>query len=160
MNVSQTDNNDIDSAIENCINYIQLNNISNPVEILRYIQSKIIQGRSLDVQDIVTEIEGETNFIIVNRNDLLRTAFEEINSISNYRVTLEVQFYDEVSTVSVSQGSPQEKISALKFSALKVSRAAIRVILACEIMREIDTFCTKKLQYGLKALVKCKCMFY
>ena len=40
---------------------------------------------------------GETNFILVNRDKLLDTAFDELKFHSNYRVTLEVQFYDEVS---------------------------------------------------------------
>ena len=38
---------------------------------------------------------GETNFILVNRNDLIESAFDEIDSISDIRKTL-VQFYDEV----------------------------------------------------------------
>lgn len=40
-------------------------------------------------------LEGETNFIVVDRNNILETTFVEINSIENLRTTLEVQFYDE-----------------------------------------------------------------
>ena len=41
-------------------------------------------------------VGGETNFILVDRNKSLETAFDELKSHNNYRVTLEVQFYGEV----------------------------------------------------------------
>ena len=41
--------------------------------------------------------KGNTNFISVSRDNLLSTAFQEIKELKNYRLTLEVQFYAEVS---------------------------------------------------------------
>lgn len=42
-------------------------------------------------------VEGVTNFILVDRDNLLATAFEELTSHDDLRPTLEVQFYGEVS---------------------------------------------------------------
>ena len=41
-------------------------------------------------------VEGETNYINVDCNNLIETAFEEIKFLDEYRKTLEVQFYGEV----------------------------------------------------------------
>ena len=69
---------------------------TNPVEILRSVQTNMVYGRALDVQDHSIIETGETNFILVNRDDLFDTAFAEINSLTDLRKTLEVQFYNEV----------------------------------------------------------------
>ena len=66
------------------------------MEILRYLQSVVVTGRKLEIEDTTQCVEGETNFILVNRNDLIESAFDEIDSISDIRKTLEVHFYDEV----------------------------------------------------------------
>ena len=68
----------------------------NPVEIVRMLQQGLVTGRCLEVTDMSAENTGPTNFIIVNRNDLLKTGFEELSSIENKFLTLEVQFYGEV----------------------------------------------------------------
>ena len=92
-------------AIQNCVNQ----EITDPVEILRFLQSEIITGRKLEAggtQDDdpcgVDEIgkSDDTNFIIVDRSDILATSFDEINTIKDddLKKTLEVQFYGEVST--------------------------------------------------------------
>lgn len=64
--------------------------VNDPVEILRKLQKEIVTGRSLDVE------EGETNCILVDRNNIMRTRFDEIQSLADLRRTLEVQFYGEV----------------------------------------------------------------
>lgn len=69
---------------------------SNPVEILRCLQEKVVRGRALDIEDVSVCPEGETNFIIVDRDNILSTALEEIKSLDNMYRTLEVKFYDEV----------------------------------------------------------------
>ncbi len=76
-------------------NYSKSNDITNPVEILRYVQSCVVTGRPLDVQDVTVSPEGETSYILINRYDVLKTALEEIKSIENPRLTLEVSFYKE-----------------------------------------------------------------
>jgi hypothetical protein len=71
-------------------------NVQNPIEILRCLQSKIVCGRQLEISDPTQQDDGATNFIIVDRQNIIDTAFDEIKSIENLRLTLEVQFYDEV----------------------------------------------------------------
>ena len=66
------------------------------MEVLRYLQSVIIEGRALDVEDPDSASEGETNQIYVDRNNILVSGMDKIKTIQNYRVTLEVQFYGEV----------------------------------------------------------------
>ena len=69
---------------------------SNPIEILRQMQETFVTGRPLELQSTESCINGRTNFIMVDRWDLLKTAFEEISDIVDPYVTLEVQFYGEV----------------------------------------------------------------
>lgn len=86
----------IEAVIATAIEYCLSHNIQDPVEMLRYLQSVIVRGRKLEIVDTSQCLEGATNFIIVDQNNILETAFEEIDSIADLRTTLEVQFYDEV----------------------------------------------------------------
>ena len=70
--------------------------MNNPVQILKYMQKRLLQGRPLEIEDVTQCISGATNFIMVDRSDLINTGLEEIQHISNKFVTLEVQFYSEV----------------------------------------------------------------
>ena len=70
--------------------------LNNPVEILKYMQTRLIQGRHLEIEDVSKCISGAINFIMVDRSHLINTGLEEIQHISNKFVTLEVQFYNEV----------------------------------------------------------------
>lgn len=56
----------------------------------------IVTGRPLEIENPNEALEGDTNFILVDSENLLSTAFEEINAITDLRKTLEVQFYNEV----------------------------------------------------------------
>ena len=69
----------------------------NPVEIVKYLQKKLLSGRVLDVEDPTISLDGKTNFIMVDRNNILETGFDEIGSLQDKFITLEVQFYNEVS---------------------------------------------------------------
>ena len=40
---------------------------NNAVEVLKYLQENLVQGRPLEVADASQCIDGETNFITVNR---------------------------------------------------------------------------------------------
>ena len=51
---------------------------------LRYLQSKIVRGRFLDVKDNATYIE-ETNFIAVDRDNILETTLDELKSVEDPR---------------------------------------------------------------------------
>lgn len=86
----------MDFIIAKAIDYCISESIQDPVEILRYLQSVIVCGRQFEITDTTQCDEGDTNFIIVDRNNILATGFEEVNSIANLQKTLEVQFYDEV----------------------------------------------------------------
>ena len=50
---------------------------SNPAEILKHLQSKVLTGRQLDITDPTIEVTGETNFILVERENLLESSFDE-----------------------------------------------------------------------------------
>ena len=80
---------------EHCVKYCKETGIENPVEILRIAQKLIVTGRPLDVTDPTVCLEGETGYILINRDDVLKTALEEIQFLKEPRLTLEVGFYDE-----------------------------------------------------------------
>ena len=86
----------VDETADYCLEH----GISDPIEILRYYQQKIVLGRKLDIEDDSEVIEGETNFILIDRNRVLESALEEISGITNLRTCLEVQFYGEVSCIN------------------------------------------------------------
>ena len=97
---STTDSDDdemsVDEVVEKAVEYCRRNDINNPVEILRCLQLNMVTGRALEVEFAHEEKTGETNFILVDRQNLLQTALDEISSLKNFRKTLEVQFYNEV----------------------------------------------------------------
>ena len=64
--------------------------IMKPTEMLRYLQKKIISGRPLEVTSSSQILEGETNFITVDRHNILETTFEELKHVADPRVTFEV----------------------------------------------------------------------
>lgn len=68
----------------------------NPIEILKKLQQEIVCGRALEVADESAALEGDTNYIFVDRDKILETGMEEIKGIENIRMTLEVKFYNEV----------------------------------------------------------------
>ena len=68
----------------------------NAVEVLRVAQKVLVQGRDLEIQDPTGPPPlGKTNYILINRNDLIATTFEGIRGIQNLSLSLEVQFYME-----------------------------------------------------------------
>ena len=64
--------------------------------VLRYYQSQLVEGRPLEIADPSLGTQGMTNQIFVDRLNLLETGLDEIKDLDNKRVTLEVQFYNEV----------------------------------------------------------------
>ena len=86
----------IGKEIVDIIEHCKTKDLNNPVEILKYMQTRLVQGRPLEIEDVTQCISGATNFIMVDRSDLINTGLEEIQHISNKFVTLEVQFYNEV----------------------------------------------------------------
>ena len=71
---------------------IEKHSLSDPVEILRCLQQQVIKGRALDVVDSGNSVEGETNYITVDRSNILTTTFAEFESIEEFCKTFEVDF--------------------------------------------------------------------
>ena len=86
----------IDKEIVDITEHCKTKALNDPVEILKYMQTRLVQGRPLGIDDVTQCISGATNFIEVDRSDLMNTGLEEIEQISNKFVTLEVQLYNEV----------------------------------------------------------------
>ena len=82
--------------IDAVISYCEANNIQNPVEILHCMQKYIVTGRALELQSDSETLVGETNYINVDRMNLLETTFEEVGALENLCITLEVSFYGKV----------------------------------------------------------------
>lgn len=87
----------LESLISEVVEYCRSNHVVDPVEILRYYQSKFVLGRDLDITNPNESCEGATNYILVDRGNILATSFDEVKEISNLRLTLQVNFYGEVS---------------------------------------------------------------
>ena len=89
---------EMDKLAEEAVAYCQENDISNPSEILRVIQNKFVKGRNLEVERVDAVSEGMTQYILVDRNSIIVTAFEELKEVAlmDLRKTLQVDFYGEV----------------------------------------------------------------
>ena len=102
VDLTHTDSNDnsgnktVNYIAQEAVAYCKAESITNHVEILRYLQSVIVYGRPLEIQNIEELVEGETNYILVDRNNLLITLFDDISGIHDLCMTLEVQFYNKV----------------------------------------------------------------
>ncbi|XP_063400103.1 uncharacterized protein LOC134684725 [Mytilus trossulus] len=111
-----TDESNIITLINNCLNYLIENSINDPVDILRYLQKNIVTGRELEISSIETPTDGDTNFISVNRQELIETAFDEVGALTDLRPTLEVQFYGEN---AVDSGGPRKEFFRLILREIK-----------------------------------------
>ena len=87
---------DINSIVEDVVKICKENNINSTKEVIRLMQSKVVQGRSLEIESVDTCPEGSTNYILVDRYHILDTGMEEIDGLENPFLTLDVQFYGEV----------------------------------------------------------------
>ena len=57
--------------------------IVEPKEMLRYLQKKIVKGRPLDIIDLSAVLEGDVNYITVDRENILETTFEELKNVDD-----------------------------------------------------------------------------
>lgn len=89
-------NESVTDIVNSCVKYCIEQEVKDPVDILRIYQKRIVTGRQLDISSEAETIEGETNEINVDRTDLLRSAFDEIQYITDLCLCLEVQYYNEV----------------------------------------------------------------
>ena len=83
----------IDTAVGKVVTFCRTNNVHNPMEVLRCMQQVIVTGRKLELESDSEILEGETNYINVDRMNLLETALEGIGALENLRLTLEVGFF-------------------------------------------------------------------
>ena len=79
---------------ENIVSEFPASVIVEPTEMLRYLQCKIVYGRPLDRTN--DESEEETNFIAVDRDNVLETTFDELRAIQYPRITFQVESYGEI----------------------------------------------------------------
>lgn len=110
VQISDSQEGDFENVIADCINKCKTEKITDPVEVLRCAQKHIVQGRPLDIVSATETIEGETNFIHVNRQEILQSAFDEISFLENLRLTLEVSFYGELAS---DLGGPRKEFFML-----------------------------------------------
>ena len=99
-----------EKVISDLIRKCNAENIIDPIEILRCASTHIVQGRQLDISSASNTVEGETNFIHVDREDILQSAFEELRSLENPCLTLEVSFYGELAS---DLGGPRKEFFML-----------------------------------------------
>ena len=85
---------------------------------LRYLQKKIVAGRHLEVTSTSRILEGETNFITVDRHNILETTFEELKHLAEPRLTFELHFYGER---AVDSGGPRKEWIRLCNQKIKVT---------------------------------------
>ena len=115
---ANTEDPSVDLLAKRCVNYCRANGIENPVEILRCAQSLIVSGRPLDVQNVSESLEGETNFILINRQDVLKSALDEIQFLKDPRLTLSVGFYGECAE---DYGGPRKEFFRLCLRDIKAT---------------------------------------
>ena len=67
----------------------------NQKEIILYFQENIVRGRDLDLGSLDEVTEGEINSISVDRDNILKTNLDEIEYISDFRLTFCGDFISE-----------------------------------------------------------------
>ena len=86
------------------------------MEILWFLQKHIVEGKELDVGDTSDTAERETNYICVNRHDILTSTFSEQEAIQNFHITFEVDFIGEMARY---MGGPRKEWIRLMNAAMK-----------------------------------------
>ena len=46
-------------------------NITDPTDMLKYLQKKVLVGRDFDVSNESSQLSGDTNYILVDRDNIL-----------------------------------------------------------------------------------------
>ena len=91
---------DIDSRIDDIVEGCKSSGYSqNQVQILKYLQQKLITGRPLEILDPTSCEKGNTNLVMVDRESILETGLEQILALKDKFTTLEMQNYGEVSVI-------------------------------------------------------------
>jgi hypothetical protein len=86
----------ISDVAADCVAYCKEHNIFDPIEILQHAQNCIVTGKPLNGYTGDEEsLDGESNFILISRQDVLATALDEVSGIENPQLSVEVSFYGE-----------------------------------------------------------------
>ncbi|CAH3186941.1 unnamed protein product [Porites lobata] len=88
LNANESQSQSSSLNIKSIIRGAKEGELSDPVK-------EIVTGRPLEVTSSEDTIEGETNYITVDRDNILDTTFAELQYISNYRLTFQVDFMGE-----------------------------------------------------------------
>lgn len=83
------------SAWDPLVDSIREQELSDPVEILRFLQKELVQGRVIDAESDADAHDGVTNSICVDRHKILETTFSELKSVECFNLTFEVDFMGE-----------------------------------------------------------------
>ena len=66
----------IDEEIVDIVEHCKSKDLNNPVEILKYMQTGLVQGRPSEIEDVPQCFSGTKNFIIIDQSDLISTGLE------------------------------------------------------------------------------------
>ena len=86
----------VDDIVDDTVAYCEQYNVLSAFEILCCFQKKMVTGRDLEVQALDEVNKGNTNIIMIDRGNVLKTALDEILCLTDYQKTLQVEFYGEV----------------------------------------------------------------
>ena len=103
--------------IQSVIRKVKYQGLTSPAEVLKFLQSEIVTGRPLEVTTSEETVEGPTNYITVDRENILNTTFSELEYITDYRVTFQVGFMGEEESFDL--GGPRKQWIRLMNCAMK-----------------------------------------
>ena len=92
--------------INDIISNAKSQNLQEPVELLRFLQERIVKGRQLDMTSCEETCDGETNLITIDRDKVLETTFSELEFVDDYTLTFKV---DVMGEESVDLGGPRRE---------------------------------------------------
>ncbi|XP_066930118.1 uncharacterized protein [Clytia hemisphaerica] len=87
-----------DTFIETLMNELCDLNSVDPIEILKFLQLKLVKGRELHIPDMTVYVPKEdesVNTIAVDRGAIIESTFLEFESIEDFAVTFEIDFIGE-----------------------------------------------------------------
>ena len=78
LNANENQSQSSSLNIKSIIRGAKKRELSDPVEVLKYLPKEIVTGRPLEVTSSEDTVEGETNYLTVDRDNILATIFAEL----------------------------------------------------------------------------------
>ena len=78
LNANENQSQSSSLNIKSIITDAKKRELSDPVEVLKYLPKEIVTGRPLEVTNSEDSIEGETNYLTVDRDNILAKIFPEL----------------------------------------------------------------------------------